>query len=81
MVRVDTTTDEEALGEAIEAAMAAIEGLRPGLIQGPQPGRVEFEFVAQGSDLVRLNIEILRFRQEAAGLKGAALFRHFQGDY
>ncbi len=79
-MRVDTTTNEEALGEAIEAAMAAIEGLPPGLIQGPQPGRVEFEFVAPGSELVRLNIEIVRFRLEAAGLKGAALFRHFQGD-
>ncbi len=79
IVHVHSTSDEVALGEAVAEAMAVIDQLGPGLILGPQPGRVEFEFIAQGSNSVRLNIEIARFRQEAAGLEGAALFRHFQG--
>ena len=76
-VPVDTLENEAAMGNALQDAMAAIEALPDEEIAGTRPGRVEFEFVAGDSQSLRLNVDISRFRQEAAGLEGGALFRYF----
>jgi hypothetical protein len=77
LVAVESLEDEEYLGNAIIGAMTAIESLPADEIPGPRPGRVDFEFRATDGQSLRLNIEIARFRLEADGLTGSALYRLF----
>jgi hypothetical protein len=73
-VQVDDVADKDRMGNAIADAMAVVGKLPPSQLQGPQPGRVEFEFVAAGSDSLRLIVEMASYADIAAGLHGAALF-------
>lgn len=77
-VPVDSLGDQEAMGAAIRTAMTVIEALPAEQLAGPQPGRVDFEFAAADSQSLRLNIDVTRFRHEAADLQGAELFQHFK---
>jgi hypothetical protein len=77
-VPVDSLGDEEALGTSILIAMTIIEALPAQQLAGDQPGRVDFEFAAGDSQSLRLNIDIARFRHEAAGLRGAELYQYFE---
>lgn len=72
-----TLEDEAALGNAIRAAMLIIDSLPAAQLVGTRPGRVDFEF-AGGSQSLRLTVDIGRYKQEAAALQGAALFRYFR---
>jgi hypothetical protein len=77
-VEVDGLSDRELMGNAIGEAMATIGGLPPSELQGPQPGRAEFEFTTAGSDILRLNVEMGSYESLAAGLHGAELFSALQ---
>lgn len=77
-VAVATLADEDALGNAIQATMMTIDALPDDQMAGTRPGRVEFEFVEESSQSLRLTIDITRFRQEAGDRQGAALFRLFR---
>jgi hypothetical protein len=78
-IPVSSLGNEEALGGAIRSTMDAIGRLPPDEIAGTRPGRAEFEFVADGSQSLRLTVDISTFLHEAAGLRGSALFRYFAG--
>jgi hypothetical protein len=75
---VGDLADKERMGNAIGDAMAVIAKLPPSELQGPQPGRAEFEFVTSTSDSLRLNVDIAWYGNQAAGLKGAGLFEALQ---
>jgi hypothetical protein len=76
--QVDSLQNEEQMGKAILAAMTAVDGLPSEQFVGTRPGRVEFEFTTADSESLRVVIDITRFRQEAAGLQGAEIYRHFK---
>ncbi len=74
---VQDLSNEEAMGNLIAATMQVIEALPPSQIEGPRPGRVEFEFAAGSAASLRLVVQIDRFRVQGEGLTGAALFNLF----
>jgi hypothetical protein len=69
--------DEAALGDWIFNVMQVILDLPSEEIKGPQPGRVDFDFKQPDPAELMLTVPIDKYRAEAAGLKGAALFRLF----
>ena len=77
-VEVDDLADKEGLGNAIGEVMAVVAKLPSSQLEGPQPGRAEFEFVAAGPDTIRLNVEISSYDSISAGLQGARLFDALQ---
>ena len=76
-VKVKNVHDEAALGDWIFKVMEVILDLPPEEIQGPQPGRVDFDFKQPDPAELHVNVPIDRYRSEATGLKGAELFRLF----
>jgi len=73
-VQIDDLADRELMGNAIGDAMAVVRELPSSQLQGPQPGRAEFEFNAASSDSLRLIVDIASYGNVAAGLHGADLF-------
>ncbi len=76
-IKVKNLRDEEAMGNWIFKVMQAIEQLPHSEIQGGQPGRVEFQFIAADSETLFLNVSIDQYRRDADGKTGAELFRLF----
>jgi hypothetical protein len=77
-VRVDDLADKERMGNAIGDAMAVVRRLPPSQLQGPQPGRAEFEFVTSTSDSLRLNVDIAWYGSNGTAFHGAGLFEALQ---
>jgi hypothetical protein len=76
-VKVVSVHDEAALGDWIYKVMQVILALPADEIQGPQSGRVDFDFKQPDPAEVMLTVPIDKYRTEAAGLRGAELFRYF----
>ena len=74
---VGSLQDEESLGNWVAKVMIAVEALPADEVQGPQPGRVEFEFSTAQGESLRFNVQVSRYRTEGAGYRGARLFRLF----
>ena len=77
-VQVDDLADRERMGNAIGDVMAVIDKLPASMLQGPQPGRAEFEFKAASSDALRLIVDLASYQDVASGLHGAKLFDALQ---
>jgi hypothetical protein len=77
-VAVDDLSDKERMGNAIGNAMAVVGGIPPSQLEGPQPGRAEFEFITPASDSLRLNVDIAGYTRNASRLHGAELFDALQ---
>jgi hypothetical protein len=73
-VSVRDLTDKESLGNGIAKVMTVILALPAADIQGPRPGRAEFEFRAANSDSRRLSVNLDDYRAKSSGLTGARLF-------
>lgn len=67
----------EALGNLIVIVMNVIEEIPEAQLVGLRPGRVELEFYTTTAENLHLEVDIDRYRRQATGLKGAALFRLF----
>jgi len=76
-VKVKNVHDEAALGDWIFNVMHIILDLPPEDIEGPQPGRVDFDFKQPDPAELFVTVPIDKYRREATGLKGAELFRLF----
>lgn len=76
-IPVKALSDEVVLGNWIAQVMETVEALPPSELVGPRPGRIEFEFSVNSQPSLRMIVEIARYRDEAIGLPGAELFRHF----
>ena len=76
-VKVKNVHDEAALGDWIFKIMQIILDLPPEDIEGPQPGRVDFDFKQPDPAELFVTVPIDKYRREATGLKGAVLFRLF----
>jgi hypothetical protein len=72
-VQVADLADQNRMGNALGAAMTVIEELPSSQLQGPRPGRADFEFAA-GSGSLRLSVDIASYASKADGLQGAPLF-------
>ena len=66
-------SDKESLGNWIASVMTVIVGLPASDIQGPQSGRVEFEFHTANSESRRLNVDLDEYESKSSGLSGARL--------
>ena len=73
-VPVADLSDKESLGNLIAKVMTVIVSLPTSQIEGPRPGRVEFEFSVANADSRRLNVDIATYRAQGAGMQGAPLF-------
>ena len=76
-VKVVSVRDEAALGDWIFKVMQIILDLPPEEIEGPQPGRVDFDFKQPDPAELFVTVPIDKYLREATGLKGAELFRLF----
>ena len=76
-IKVKTVRDEAAMGDWIYKVMQLILGLPAGQIEGPQPGRVDFDFKQPDPAEVMVTVPIDRYKAEAQGLRGIALFQLF----
>ena len=76
-IPVQSLADEGVLGDWISRVMLIVDAIPADELSGPRPGRAEFEFQVDGSDSLRINVELSRYRAEARGLAGAELFRFF----
>ncbi len=76
-IPVANLSDEADLGDLMAASIKAIDQLPREQIEGPQPGRVEFEFTGPNSDSLRLTVELEQYLAKGQGLSGAALFNMF----
>lgn len=79
-VSVTDLQDEKTLGDWITKVMNVIVNLPPDGIQGPQPGRVDFEFDNSASVTLHVNVSIAKYKTQAAGLTGAELFKYFNNN-
>ena len=73
-IGVRDLSDKESLGNWIAKVMTVIFGLPSSEIEGPQPGRAEFEFHAANSESRRLNVRLDDYKSKSSGLSGARLF-------
>jgi hypothetical protein len=69
--------DQQELGNSVSAVMNVLEKVPKDRLAGPQPGRVEFEFADGNALILRLTVDIGRYRREASGTSGARLFKLF----
>jgi hypothetical protein len=76
-VQVTSIKDEAALGDWIDKIMRVVVGLPPDELMGPQAGRVDFDFKQPDPAELFVTVPIDKYRSEAAGLRGAQLFRLF----
>ncbi len=76
-VKVTAVRDEDALGNWIYKIMPLILAIPPDQLEGPNAGRVDFDFKQPDPAEVFVTVPIEKYRQEADNLRGAALFRLF----
>lgn len=76
-VQVTTVRDEGTLGEWMYKVMRIIVALPQEQLQGPQAGRVDFDFKDPESGDVFVTVAIDRYLREAGNLHGIPLFRLF----
>ena len=76
-VKVTNVRDEAALGDWIFKVMQVVLDLPQADMEGPQPGRVDFDFKQPDPAEIFVRVPIDVYRREAQGLKGAELFRFF----
>ena len=76
-VKVSNAKDEDALGNWIAKVMTVILEIPPDQLQGPHAGRVDFDFKQPDPAEVFVTVPIDKYRLQASGLRGAALFRLF----
>jgi hypothetical protein len=76
-VKVTTVRDEGTLGEWIRKVMNIVLELPPDQLQGPQPGRVDFDFKQPDPAELFVTVPIDKYRQEADNLRGADLLHLF----
>ncbi len=76
-VKVTTLRDEGTLGEWIRKVMNIVLDLPPDQLQGPQPGRVDFDFKQPDPAELFVTVPIDKYRQEADNLRGADLLHLF----
>jgi hypothetical protein len=76
-VQVNNIKNENELGDWIANVMHVVEALPAADLRGPQPGRVEFDFVQTDPNTLHLVVPIEKYRREGARLSGASLFRLF----
>jgi hypothetical protein len=76
-VQVKSIKDEAALGNWISKIMQIVDQLPPSDLQGPQPGRVDFDFKQPDPAELFVTVPIDKYRTEGRSLKGIELFRLF----
>jgi hypothetical protein len=76
-VKVKDIHDEAALGDWIAKVMLIVDALPAAETQGPQPGRVDFDFKQPDPADLFISVPIEKYHREAKGLKGVELFRLF----
>lgn len=76
-VPVETPDDYETFGNWIAQVMQAVNRLPPDLIQGPQPGFVEFKFEKSTSESIGFRVPIREYNETANGSTGEELFQRF----
>ncbi len=76
-VKVKDVKDENALGEWIHKVMAVVLALPPDKMEGPNTGRVDFDFKQPDPAELFVTVPIDKYRQEADGLRGADLLHLF----
>jgi hypothetical protein len=57
--------------------MQVVLGLPASELEGPQPGRVDFDFKQPDPAELFVTVPIDKYRNEARSLRGADLFRYF----
>ncbi len=76
-VIIKTVRDEAALGDWIMRVMQVVLALPQADLEGPQPGRVDFDFRVPDPAEIRVRVPIDVYRSDAQGLRGIELFRFF----
>ena len=76
-VKVTSVRDEAGLGAWIYKVMQVVLGLPQGDLEGPNPGRVDFDFKQPDPAEIFVRVPIDVYRRDAQGLRGAELFRFF----
>jgi hypothetical protein len=74
-VPVETLDDYNTFGNWIAQVMQVVDGLPSNLIEGPQPGFVEFRFENGSSEFIILRVPIQEYNESANGKTGVELFR------
>lgn len=76
-ISVETLDDHDTFGNWIAQVMRVVDGLPSNLIEGPQPGFVEFRFENGSSDFIVVRVPIQEYNESANGKTGEELFRLF----
>jgi hypothetical protein len=76
-VKVTSVHDEAALGDWIRKVMQVVLAIPAAELQGPESGRVDFDFKQPDPAEIFVSVPIDKYRSEAQGLEGAQLFRYF----
>ena len=76
-IQVVSVHDEYTLGDWIAKVMPIVLALPSDRLQGPQLGRVDFDFKQPDPGEVFVTVPIDKYRREAGKLRGAALLRLF----
>ncbi|MCK6585624.1 MAG: hypothetical protein L6Q49_21185, partial [Anaerolineales bacterium] len=76
-VSVEILDDHETFGNWIAQVMQVVNGLPPDLVQGPQPGFVEFRFEKDAMEGIGFRVPIRGFFETAGDKTGEELFRLF----
>ncbi len=76
-VQVVSVRDQGTMGEWIYKVMQVILALPPDQLEGPQPGRVDFDFKQPDPAELFVTVPIDRYLREADNLHGEALFKLF----
>ena len=76
-VKVTSVRDEAALGEWIYKVMQVVLAVPQSELDGPRPGRVDFDFKQPDPAELFVTVPIDKYRNEAKDLRGADLFRYF----
>lgn len=74
---VANLTDYESFGNWIEQTMKIIDSLPPDMIEGPNPGFAEFEFVNSQNENLIVRVPLREYKETANGKTGESLFRLF----
>jgi hypothetical protein len=72
-------SDKESMGNWVARIMSVVLAVPASELQGPRPGRVEFEFATAQAESRRLNVDITTYKAQGAGLQGARLFDLLDG--
>ncbi len=76
-IKVSNVHDEAALGDWIQKVMQVVLAIPSSELEGPKPGRVDFDFKQPDPAEVFVSVPIEKYKTQAQSLQGAELFRYF----